>query len=143
MTKDKNEIKCIKYILREFENSTIIEIMIYEKPRHPQSKDFFEGAFQDYKITERITFCFFMKNRKYHSSINCTPYEEMLRKKLKFSLKILHLINFLPNINFEVDLEVKLKDEDNIQTIDEISDNKSSNQTYDLFTVNPDLKKRK
>ncbi|TBU04202.1 hypothetical protein CWI37_0170p0010 [Hamiltosporidium tvaerminnensis] len=84
-----------------------------------------------------------MKNRKYHSSINCTPYEAMLRKKLKFSLKILHLINFLPNINFEVDLEVKLKDEDNIQTIDEISDNKSSNQTYDLFTVNPDLKKRK
>lgn len=126
---------------REFANSTISELcsmwpelkMVHGKPRHSQSQGSVERANQDVenmlyswlednstrKWSEGLRFVQLMKNRAHHSGINCTPYEAMFGTKLKVGLKSFLPTDVLHNINCEEDLEVLVKDQNNLQSVEE------------------------
>ncbi|XP_044745145.1 uncharacterized protein LOC123307008 [Coccinella septempunctata] len=126
---------------REFANSTIRELcsmwpelkMVHGKPRHSQSQGSVERANQDVenmlcswlednstsKWSEGLRFVQLMKNRAHHSGINCTPYEAMFGTKLKFGLKSFLPTDVLHNIHCEEDLEVLVKDQNNLQSVEE------------------------
>lgn len=126
---------------REFANNTINELcsmwpelqMVHGKPRYSQSQGSVERANQDVenmlcswlegnnsgKWSEGLRFVQLMKNRAPHSGINCTPYEAMFGTKLKVGLKSFLPTDILPNINCEEDLEVIVKDQNNLQSVEE------------------------
>ncbi|XP_023214332.1 KRAB-A domain-containing protein 2-like, partial [Centruroides sculpturatus] len=130
---------------REFANNIIKEMcnmwselkMVHGKPRHSQSQGSVERCNQDVenmlsswletnntnKWSEGLRFVQLMKNRAYHTGINCSPYEAMFGAKLKVGLKNFIPNEYLINVNTEEDLERLYK------TIDEVSQSCSNSES--------------
>ena len=126
--------------------------MVHGKPKHSQSQGSVERANQDVenmlcswlednnsrKWSEGLRFVQIMKNRAYHSGINCTPYEAMFGTKLKVGLRSFIPTDVLPDINCEEDLEVLVKDQNNLESVEQgaLQNKPESNSLAELPGLN-------
>ena len=113
---------------REFANSIIEEMtsmwdglkIVYRRPRHSQSQGSVERANDDVenmlstwmelnsttKWADGVLFVQVMKNKAYHRSIKCSPYEAMFGQPMRVGLKSSNLPDdAIANLMSEEDLE--------------------------------------